>query len=239
MNQLFTDVVATWRRRPRRGDLSPQGIELPEMSRDRRRRRTGRARPRKHRRQCPARLPGRLVARARQGRQGKLSRAGRRDQRRQGLHRHQAPPDRFRAGLARRRGPRDRDSDELDRGTKEGRLAHAGGLDRWLDPARADRPGSISVASWARSGLTPWGPTACCGAGRSSRKLPEAKSAGRSQTASRRLLAKEPGLTWRPAYTTVAGLLSLSEWPDADRHRHSGSAWHWRAASSKSRLPGR
>ena len=106
MAQLLADVARERRPGARRGDLPPQGPDLPEVPRDRRGRRAGRARPGEHRRQCPARLPGRLAPPAQQAGQGELPRHRRGHRRRPDLHRDQAPPDRHRAGPARRRGPR-------------------------------------------------------------------------------------------------------------------------------------
>ena len=126
------DDRAPGRRRPggrpgaRRAGLPPQGRHLPEVPRDRRRRRPGRTGPGEHRRQRPARLPGRLDPPAQQAGQGELPRHRRGHRRRPDLHRDQAPPDRHRAGVARRRGPRGLDPRLLHRRSEDGRLDHAG-----------------------------------------------------------------------------------------------------------------
>ena len=100
---------------------------------------------------------------------------------------------------------------QFDRRAEDGRLAHAGGPGRQLDPRRAGRPGPVPLASWARSGHYAVGTRA---------RLPplagpRAVSEGRDALARggpEAVLTIDNPLIWRPAYTTVAGLLPLSEW---------------------------
>ena len=219
MARLLADVARAGRPGAGRGDLPPQGAHLPEVPRDRRRRRAGRPEPREHRRQRPARLPGRLDPPAQQGGQGELPRHRRRHRRRPGLHRDQGPPDRRRAGAPRRRGPRGRDPALLDRRPEDGRLAHAGGTGRRADPARAGRPRPVPLRAGQGRALFGGDPArlpALAGA----RSDPEARDA-LARLGPEGVLRDGRKLTWRPAYTMVNGLLPASEWDTASGRRPS------------------
>ena len=119
---------------------------MPEVPRDRRRRRAGRAEPGEHRRQRTGRLPGRLAARAGQGRQGELSRD------------HRRPPNdgRVVTGIKVRQTDTElvlRDAEDrevaiplvVDRRAEAGRLADARRPDRPADPRRAGRPRPVPL----------------------------------------------------------------------------------------------
>ena len=185
------------------------------MPRDRRRRRAGRARPGEHRRQRPARLPGRLAPPARQAVK-------------ENYHAIVVATDdgRVYTGIKLRQTDTElvlRDAEDrevaipltsIDEQKTAGSIMPAGLADELTRPELVDLVRFLSE-------LGKIGPYAV-GTGRVCRRwqvlepTPEVQRRPGPRRPGGRA-PRRPKLTWRPAYTTVAGLLPPSEWAESGR----------------------
>ena len=99
----------------------------------------------------------------------------------------------------------------LDRGAEAGRLADARRPDRRADPRRAGRPRPVPLRAGQGRPLLRRRPGASVRRWQVLEPTPEARDA-LARGGPEAVLRDDRKLTWRPAYTTVAGLLPPSEW---------------------------